>query len=351
MNYNIIKFLCFLFLIFGFFSSTGGVLWSVDAQAEEREIKSLGNITVYYYPENEALVDKVFRLIQGCIRDLNTQLGFEHDLVVDLYIPRSRDEFEKYLSGERKKWTSAFAVPAQSVGTIPWCPTRDTIMIDPSSIDLYSNPLLSTLKHELLHLFIGDIERKTSRKIPLWFNEGLAQWISGTPVFSDRSELRINALKGTLIPFEALTESFPETESKARLAYQQSESVVEFIVRDFGQEALQEVIRGLKQGKDFESALVNTLGLTPGQLEIRWQAKLKPFWSAIIIIITSRTTLFIIMAMLVLIGFFIIRRRSRRRLEEMEKEDEWMRSLDRSEWCSGSSNEWDNSASDSTNAE
>lgn len=328
MNYNKIGLLVFLLLILGFLVSL--------SNASDREIRSVNNITIYYYPETEALVDKALRLVQGGIRDLNIQLGFNQDLIVDLYIPRSRREFEKHLYGGRKKWSIAYALP-------PSTDEVGKIVIDPSSIDLYTNPLLSTLKHELLHLFLGDIERKSGHKVPLWFNEGLAQWVAGTPVFSDRSELRINALRSSLIPLEALRNRFPEAEPQVRLAYQQSESVVEFIAHNFGEKAIREIIRGLEQGKDFESALIDTLGLTTRQLEVRWQGKLKPFWPAVLTVLTSRNTLFIIMAILVIIGFLMLRHRSRRRLKEMAEEDEWMQSLpdgkaglDDSEWSTGS---------------
>ena len=42
--------------------------------------------------------------------------------------------------------------------------------------------------------------------------------------------------------------------------------------------------------------------------------------------------IFIMLAILAVIAFFIMRRTRKRRLKEMSEEDEWMQSLDESEW-------------------
>ena len=42
--------------------------------------------------------------------------------------------------------------------------------------------------------------------------------------------------------------------------------------------------------------------------------------------------IFILMAILAVVIFFILRRRNKKKLAEMDKEDEWMQSLDDNEW-------------------
>lgn len=288
------------------------------------EEKSVDNLLVQYHPRTRALVETAIKLVQEARGSLNTELGFERDLAVRLIIPGSRGEYESYLTGAAAKWSIAFARRPGPETTEKY----GTMVIDPAAISPDANPLVATLRHELLHLFLAHLEMDSGRTIPLWFNEGLAQWVARTPVFRDEGDLRLNALKGTLIPLSALTDYFPDRPSRARLAYLESESIVSYLTRHHGPAAPGRIIAGLRQGLDFPEAIFQVSGLTVRDLEARWQKELSATLPNIILSFTHPGTIFVILAVLAVMLFFIWRARQKRRLAQMAEEDRWMESLE-----------------------
>jgi hypothetical protein len=100
-------------------------------------------------------------------------------------------------------------------------PSRNEIAIDCSKTTSYgANNFLMTLRHEMIHIAFGRLTERTRRKVPLWFNEGVACWATDCL----RTGLPQNLVRAStvdaLIPLDRLRHSFPSNRIGRELAYQ-----------------------------------------------------------------------------------------------------------------------------------
>jgi len=151
------------------------------------------------------------------------------------------------------------------------------IVIDNSKMKTYPFSLAVTIKHELCHLFLHDYVGQN--EIPRWLDEGIAQWASDgiTEILmgEDRDLLKKAILSGRHIPINRLTAQFPADEHLLRLSYEESKSIVEYIMNEFGFDGVLSVLNNIKEGDMLESAIERGLSISLRELEERWHSSLK----------------------------------------------------------------------------
>src|SRR5690606_29179897 len=75
-------------------------------------------------------------------------------------------------------------------------------------------------------------------------------------------------------PLRSLNGPFPAHDSDASLAYSQSYSVVDFLLRQYGRENLQLLLLLLAEGEGYDEALQQVYGFNVDGLELAWSADL-----------------------------------------------------------------------------
>jgi hypothetical protein len=154
-------------------------------------------------------------------------------------------------------------------------PERRLIVIDCSRVGAHPFDLDVTFKHELCHLLL---HAHIPAGLPRWLDEGVAQWVTGgfAEILNDgrRSLLGEAALAGRLFRFDDLSAGFPGDRYGLLLAYEQSRSLVEYIVETYGTQGLLKVLNALKDGRTVDDAVQKHLGLTLGELERNWASHL-----------------------------------------------------------------------------
>lgn len=112
------------------------------------------------------------------------------------------------------------------------------------------------LPHEISHLIVKDFIG-FDRPLPVWFDEGLAQQLEINDSAQEQA-ITFLAKNNRSIPFEIFQnlDIRRETEEiKVAIFYAQSRSVVEFLIKVYGQEAFQRLCVNLRDEMDFEQAL------------------------------------------------------------------------------------------------
>lgn len=243
-------------------------------------------------------------------RELRRSLGWEYDRTPTIVLFEDRGRFEEWAG---TPFFSAFAVP-----------DRELIVLDHGRL---SDPaaLRATFKHELCHLLLGrHIDRD---RLPRWLDEGVAQWssdgLSELLVSRDRVSLPAAAASGRLFALSTLADGFPNTRSGLALAYAQSRSVVDYLVREYGRQGLLELLNALKAGEAPKAAVQTALGISLGQLEADWKKSLEdpPAW----LLFLARYLyefIFVGAAMVTVYGFIRLRLRQKRYAEGLDEEDE-----------------------------
>jgi hypothetical protein len=313
--------LTFLTAVF-FLWSTSNYIFS----EQDEGVESSDRVKVQSDKRHKHLAQMAAGYVERSLGELDAELGMSTQGVIRLVISNSREAFEKMLPHE--PWCIALAIPHFSKESKPGDVTG-TIVIDPTSIDSVSNPIYQTLKHEVCHILLHETVFPYNNKVPKWFDEGLAQWVTGYPIFrSDDSNFRAAASSNRLIPLDEIRYRFPREEERVRLAYAQSESIVRYIAQEYGKHSIKALINKVKSGEDFDTAVYVITNISLSELEDRWRTKCKAGILDLFKTIFTIEGLFVMLCLLFIIAFFIRRRRYKRRLKEMREEEQSTNGLD-----------------------
>jgi len=132
------------------------------------------------------------------------------------------------------------------------------------------------IHHELVHAVLNDmfyggsiqsiISNNVRIQLPLWFNEGLAEYESlGWDTNSDMF-MRDAALHTYLPPIDYLSGYF---------AYRGGQSVWSYIANKYGEQKIAEILNRIKGAHSVEQGFKSTLGLSVEELNERWQKEQK----------------------------------------------------------------------------
>ncbi len=156
-------------------------------------------------------------------------------------------------------------------------PKRNLIVIDYSKMNTHPFSIRVTLKHELCHLLLHHHIREGT--LPKWLDEGIAQWVSGgiaeILMGGKGAALKQASLSGTFISMRDLTKTFPREDKSLLLAYEETKSIVEFIVSEFGVIGIRKVVNHLRDGDAIEGAIVKGFSIPLDELEKRWHGSLR----------------------------------------------------------------------------
>ncbi len=155
-------------------------------------------------------------------------------------------------------------------------PERQTIVMNYKRLSRDPGLIGNTFKHELCHLLLHDHIRDAL--LPRWLEEGICQWVSdgiGDIIMDQRqSFLTRAAMQERFIPMDALKEAFPRDDHHLILAYEQSKSLVEYVIQTYGAKALFDILNHLKNGERIYTAVEKILFVSFNELERAWQASL-----------------------------------------------------------------------------
>jgi tetratricopeptide (TPR) repeat protein len=220
-------------------------------QIEERMEKNFGgNFTVTFEGGGDELGSSTLAALEVAYVELGSR--FQH-------WPKQKTEVILYGNRDFKSLTNA---PDWSGGLYD-----SKIRIPVGGLTGMNENLRRTLYHEYAHVLIRALTRN---HLPLWLNEGLAQWTAGEK--SDQLELRL-AQEEKLLPFDRLEKSFAGlSETEASLAYAQSLSLTNFLVKRFGEAQIIELLHRLGTGLSFPVAAAEILAPWDGSFDDLVQA-------------------------------------------------------------------------------
>ncbi len=134
----------------------------------------------------------------------------------------------------------------------------------------------SVLYHEYAHVIVFELTRGNC---PLWLNEGIAEMFGRMQQNRPLPELGRAVRTGALIDFKKLETNFSGlSSSAASLAYQQSYSLVNYMVTAYGWHRIKEILSGLGKGLAFNESVASALkdyNVNFDTLEKEWRTTLE----------------------------------------------------------------------------
>ncbi len=126
--------------------------------------------------------------------------------------------------------------------------------------------IFSTVAHEYGHVAVRQLAK--GRLVPVWFNEGIATSVEGG-YEGYIARVRRAARAGTLLSMREMTAWNVDGE-RAFLAYSQANSIVDFMVQEWGKKAVLEILRQIGRDVPPETAFRAVTGLGQNQIWNRW---------------------------------------------------------------------------------
>jgi len=207
-------------------------------------IKETENFSVFYREPSQAkiITDKAEYYFEKILYDLGYEKEIKWKERCQVYIVENQERWQVFLKeiGFNPELVGGF-VPNYEKKEMFICALSDGY-------------LAITFPHELTHLLFRDIAK--NRPIPLWLNEGLANYEASVTNISN--ELLIRHIKnGSHILLGDLLRMgvYPEGKVMRELFYAQSEKMVEFLITQYGRKKFRNFCDLLLKDRSFNDAL------------------------------------------------------------------------------------------------
>ena len=214
-------------------------------------------VDVYWHSQSEALIEELLAEVEYKLSLIELNVNIPAERKPKVFIYRSSDELKDAVLFEQQ-WTGALAFTSYNIiltavnsGSLEWA--KDA------------------LPHEITHLLVEEAVFGPFGDLPVWLNEGLAQYTESEMDTYTQGILNTAITDDALISIQSLSGSFPADPSGAYLAYAESRSVVEFMVDSFGWEKMRQLLDAFKDGSTNDKALLTVYGFDVNGLESQWK--------------------------------------------------------------------------------
>jgi len=184
---------------------------------------------VYYYPEFEQHLARIVSYAESAYQKVSSDLKHEISFPIPLILYKTHSEFEQtnLYPAFIPEGVAAFAEPVRGRMVLP--------------IDEPPDKLQGLITHELTHIFEFEMipRNLVQRQVPLWVDEGLADYMRGTWDTIDLMTIRDAAVTDQIPRLSRYTEYVG---FNPRLVYNLGHAAFEFIEARYGKEGIRQFL-------------------------------------------------------------------------------------------------------------
>jgi len=216
-----------------------------------------GKVTMYWYEGDESFIQQLMVTAQQALARLAEDIGAYLEKPVKLYIYANSRDLQGAMIYPRE-WTGGAAYTRYG-----------TIAIGIAPANLYWGK--GAIAHELAHLVIHQMTLNPYSGLPTWLDEGLAMYAEGMLGPEYTAYLNKAIAEDSLISVQSLSSPFSAYVGEASLSYAQSYSLVEFLIDNYGQGKMLELLNTFEQGSSYDGALDKVYGFDMDGLDTLWR--------------------------------------------------------------------------------
>ena len=220
-------------------------------------------VRVHWYEGDRAFGAKALKIGDDAVAETAALLGVTESDPIDFFIYPDQGPFRDALGPGTRENVGGQAHP--DIRTL-------FALIAPAEID--AGWIESVVPHELTHVVFATAVDNPYHEPPHWLNEGLAVYLSDGYDDAFKSTVTNAVEDGSIMPLDGLAGAFPTTRDRFFLAYGESVSAVDRIVRTAGRDALVKLIRSYHDGVSDDEAFQAALGTDVAGFETAWLADL-----------------------------------------------------------------------------
>ena len=216
-----------------------------------------GGISIYWYQGDDSFVGEVMAAAQQALVRLTSDTGASLERPIRIYVYANTRDLQGAMINPQE-WTGGAAFTRYDIITIG---------IAPDSLQWGRR----ALAHELAHLVIHQMTLNPYGDLPTWLDEGLAVYAEGalSPQFATYLDEAV--AENELISVRSLSSPFSAYADAAILAYAQSYSIIEFLIGDYGQDKMLELLNIFREGSGYDAAFEKVYDFDMDGLNALWQ--------------------------------------------------------------------------------
>ena len=216
-----------------------------------------GKLTIYCYQDDEAFVAELMAAAQEALQLLAESTGAELENPAKLYIYANSLDMQQSMI-DVQAWAGWLAFQRLSIIALGIAPTNISWGKD-------------AIAHELAHLVVHQVTFNPYNNLPTWLDEGLAMYAEGEQEESFGVSLEEAIATDGLFSVQSLCSPFSADSDKANLSYAQSYSLVNYLITEYGQADMLELLHIFQQGSGYDAALEAVYGFDMDGLDSLWR--------------------------------------------------------------------------------
>jgi len=216
-----------------------------------------GEISIYWYQGGDSFAGEIMAAAQQALARLTSDTGAFLERPVEIYVYASSGDLQ-----------GAMIYPQEWSGGAAFT-RHDTITIGIAPANLQWGK--RAIAHELTHLVIHQMTLNPYGGLPTWLDEGLAMYAEGELGAHFANPLNRAIADNELISVRSLSSPFSAYTDVAILSYAQSYSIVEFMISNYGQDKMLELLNIFREGSGYDAALERAYGFDMDGLDALWR--------------------------------------------------------------------------------
>jgi Peptidase MA superfamily len=214
-------------------------------------------VEIYSYDRSDDLVAFVVETANEAVGELTALYDPPSVLPIRIWLYESSDDFAGTQAANSQEWAAGAAYPGLQV----------ILAVIPEESE---SEVLRIIPHEISHQILFQATLNPFNSPATWIDEGLAV-LAQTGGKDHYERLVENAYDDdNLLSLRGLISSFPYDPSEATLAYGESYLITQFILNEYGVDAIQAIIAAYRNGASHDDVLREALGMTIEELEQAW---------------------------------------------------------------------------------
>jgi hypothetical protein len=230
-------------------------LW-LDSQHPWKSLTG-GGVTLHWYRTDAAFGKQMHDTATKALTHIHDLINLQPQGTIDIYLYNTYDELGAAVLYE-PGWTGGLSFGGYNI----------IILGIPAGEESWG---MGAIAHELMHTVVDDSTFSCLVEIPTWLNEGLAMVSQGGPGAQGLSDLQAAIHQNIIFPLQSLGGNFPEDANQAQLAYEESFSVVDYLIRTGGASKMRSLLTLLSGGMPIDDALNGIYGFGVDGLDSAWR--------------------------------------------------------------------------------
>jgi hypothetical protein len=214
-------------------------------------------VTLHWYQGSQSYGEDLLNSAVGALQRIDQLVDLRPDANIDLYIYGTFEDLRDAVLYEAG-WTGGLSFGEKNV----------IILAIPSGEEDWGK---GAIAHELMHTVVDRNTFSCLVRIPAWVHEGLAMISEGGLGAVGMNELQSAIDDDSIFPLHSLGGGFPEDPDQAVLAYDQSFSVVDYLIQQGDPSQMKDLLAKLRDGYPVDDAVQQVYGFNVDGLDAAWR--------------------------------------------------------------------------------